>query len=274
MASSHNEQHMTRHPSFGQYVLIAVVLFVITIVEFLMIWERLGIDWESSQALGHSKVPLLVLLSALKFAIVIMFYMHLKFESRLFAGIFLSGLALAFAAGIAVLGIFAAIGGDARSYAQDNALPYEGHGEESAQALEHEAPHVDEPDPPAIAGPTSLQIGSIADRLEFDTSNLTAPAGSEVVLTFHNSSTVYQHNWVLVGSGDRESVVEDGLTAGEENGWVPPNDERVLAQIQLLGPGQTEEVRFSLEPGLYEFVCTFPAHNLTMFGDLEATGDE
>ncbi len=274
MAASHDEQHAIRHPSFAQYVLIAFILFVITIVEFLLIWERLGIDWESSQALAHSKVPLLIVLSALKFAIVIMFYMHLKFESRLFTWIFLAGLALAFAAGIAVLGIFASIGGDPRTYAQDNAVPYEGHGSEHAEAAEPEAEHADERENPLVAGPTSLEIGSIADSLEFNAGSLTAAANDEVTLTFHNTSTVYQHNWVLVRSGDRESVVEDGLAAGEENGWVLPDDERVLAQIRLLGPGQTEEVRFNLEPGAYEFVCTFPAHNLTMYGDLEATGDE
>ena len=274
MAASHDEQHMTRHPSFGQYVLIAVVLFVITIVEFLLIWERLGIDWESSQALAHSKVPLLILLSAFKFAIVIMFYMHLKFESRLLTGVFLSGLALAFAAGIAVLGIFASIGGDPRTYAEENAVPYAGHGAEIVEAAEVEATHDTEPEPLPEYSPTELGISVVSDALEFDATRLTASANSEVTLTFHNASTVYQHNWVLVRSGDRESVVEDGLAAGEENGWIAPGDEQILAQIKLLGPGETEEVRFSLEPGLYEYVCTFPAHNLTMLGDLEATGDE
>lgn len=272
MAASHEEQHTTRHPTLGQYVLIAVVLFIITIVEFLLIWERLGIDWESSQALAHSKVPLLIVLSALKFAIVIMFYMHLKFESRLFTWIFLAGLGLAFAAGIAVLGIFASIGGDPRSYAEANAVPYAGHGEE---ALHEEAPvSSQDAEPELVMAPTDLGISVVSDALEFDAGSLTAAANEEVTLTFHNTSTVYQHNWVLVRAGDRESVVEAGLAAGEENGWVPPGDERVLAQIRLLGPGQTEEVRFNLEPGAYEFVCTFPAHNLTMYGALEATGDE
>lgn len=272
MAASHDEQHTIRHPSFAQYALIAFILFVITIVEFLLIWERLGIDWESSQALAHSKVPILIVLSALKFAIVIMFYMHLKFESRLFTWIFLAGLGLAFAAGIAVLGIFASIGGDPRSYAEANAVPYAGHGEE---ALHEEAPESShDAEPELVMAPTDLGISVVSDALEFDAGSLTAAANEEVTLTFHNASTVYQHNWVLVRSGDRDSVVEDGLAAGEGNGWVQPDDERVLAQIQLLGPGQTEEVRFNLEPGAYEFVCTFPAHNLTMYGALEATGHE
>ena len=39
--------------------------------------------------------PVLIVLSAVKFAIVVMFYMHLKFDNRLFTGMFLSGLGMA-----------------------------------------------------------------------------------------------------------------------------------------------------------------------------------
>ena len=152
-------------------------------------------------------------------------------------------------------------------------MPYKGHGVESAEAAELEATRDTKSEPKQAADPATLQVGVVADTLAFDTSKLTAPAGSEVVLTLHNASTVYQHNWILVRSGDRESVSEDGVLAGQANGWVPPNDERVLAQIKLLDPGRTEEVRFTLEPGQYEFVCTFPAHNFTMFGDFEVTND-
>ena len=91
---AHETEHTSHHPTFIQYLLIAIILFAITIVEFVLIWERAGIV----DHLGASKVPLLVALSAVKFAIVIMYYMHLKFDDRLFTGIFLAGLALAFAA--------------------------------------------------------------------------------------------------------------------------------------------------------------------------------
>ena len=87
MAGSHQDQE-SHHPTFRQYVLIAVILFAITIVEFLLIYPEAQIV----NHLGASKIPLLVALSAVKFAIVIMFYMHLKFDNRLLGGIFLSGL--------------------------------------------------------------------------------------------------------------------------------------------------------------------------------------
>ena len=265
MVTSHEEQQATHHPTFMQYVLVAVILFAITIVEFVLIYDKVGIDWERSDALADAKIPVLIGLSAIKFAIVIMFYMHLKFESRLFTGIFLAGLGLAFAAGLAVLAIFVAIEGEPREFAEANAVPYveEGHepaGEESPESKTSEP-----------TGPINLHVGVQGDTLEFDTNSFTATAGSEVVLTFSNESTINQHNWVLVPPGTKDAVAADGALAGPANDWVPPNDERVLFHTKLLDPGETEEIRFTLESGTYQFVCTFPGHNLTMFGDFAVT---
>ena len=120
---AHETEHTSRHPTFNQYVVIAIILFAITIVEFLLIWDRAGIV----DSLGPSKIPVLVLLSAIKFAIVIMFYMHLKFDNRLLGSIFIAGLLLAFLIGIAVISTFVGFEGDQRLYAELNAVPYEEH---------------------------------------------------------------------------------------------------------------------------------------------------
>ncbi|MCH2506847.1 MAG: cytochrome C oxidase subunit IV family protein, partial [Dehalococcoidia bacterium] len=108
MSSSHQTEQ-SHHPTFQQYVLVAIILFVITIVEFFAIFP-------DPNLIGAAKIPVLAILSAIKFAIVIMFYMHLKFDNRLFTIFFLAGLALAFAVGIAVLGMFAALGGGPRAF--------------------------------------------------------------------------------------------------------------------------------------------------------------
>ena len=51
-----------------------------------------------------------------------------------------------------------------------------------------------------------------------------------------------------------------------DNDWVQPGDLDVIAVVKLLGPGQRGEVRFTSPPaGTYQFVCTLPGHNLTMF---------
>ena len=128
MTSSHQGQE-GHHPTFGQYVLVATILFIITIVEFLLIYPPAGIVGY----LGASKIPLLVALSAVKFVIVILFYMHLKFDHRFLTWVFLSGLALGFAVVLSVLSLFLALGGEPRAFAQANAVPYDEHAVEQAK---------------------------------------------------------------------------------------------------------------------------------------------
>ena len=253
---AHETEHTTGfHLSFKQYVLIAIILFAITIVEFLLIWDKAGIV----DSLGASKIPLLVGLSAVKFAIVIMFYMHLKFDNRIFGTIFIAGLALAFMVGLALLGLFTAMNGDQRSYAADRAVPYEEHAETG---------RVEETAPPIPAGPVTIAISAVGDGFEFDLTSLSANSGDEVTVTFNNPSATNSHNFVLVQDGEKDTVAADGTVAGPGNDWVKPGDSRVIANTAVAGPGETKEVVFTAPaPGAYQFVCTFPGHNITMFGE-------
>ena len=112
--SSSPEAHGTRHPTFKQYVWVAIILFAITIVEFLIIVPQ---GWRGTGAV----IAPLAILSTIKFAIVIMFYMHLKFEAKLFSIIFVGGLALALFVGFAMIGLFGTFQPQPRSFAAANA---------------------------------------------------------------------------------------------------------------------------------------------------------
>jgi cytochrome c oxidase subunit 4 len=110
----------SRHPTFKQYVLVAIILFAITIVEFLIIWPENRIEAFST--------PILIILSIVKFAVVISFYMHLKFDNKLLTWIFLGGLALGTAVTFSLLFLFSAVSGataQPRDHAKDNAVPFE-----------------------------------------------------------------------------------------------------------------------------------------------------
>jgi len=84
------------HPASGTYVKIGIVLFVLTALEVGLYEFTYG---ERSGATGHALqpffVPLLLALSAAKFALVAMFYMHLKQDHRLFSGVFVFPLIIA-----------------------------------------------------------------------------------------------------------------------------------------------------------------------------------
>ena len=115
---------------------------------------------------------------------------------------------------------------------------------------------------------TFLGVGVVGDALRFDVDRFEVHAGSVVLMTLKNASSVNQHNWVLVRRGTKDQVAAAGVEAGPEFGWIPPDDDRVIAQIGLLEPGEGAEIRFVAPAvGRYQFVCTFPGHNITMFGD-------
>ena len=86
------------HPAARQYVVVALILAVITAIEVAVFYI---------QPLKVVIVPLLLGLSATKFTLVVLYYMHLKFDSSLFAKLFILGLAIATAILLALLALFA-----------------------------------------------------------------------------------------------------------------------------------------------------------------------
>ena len=106
MATTHETEHGGGgHPSLKQYVFIAILLFVITIVEFVLILDGVGL--REASPIGTTVI--LFLLSGLKFAIVILFYMHLKFDNKFFFWVFIAGMVLAVMVGMALMGLFTAV---------------------------------------------------------------------------------------------------------------------------------------------------------------------
>jgi cytochrome c oxidase subunit IV len=84
------------HPSVGVYIRIGLVLFVLTALEVGLYEFTYG---HHAGPAGHAIepffVPLLLLLSAAKFALVAMFYMHLKQDERVLSGVFIFPLIIA-----------------------------------------------------------------------------------------------------------------------------------------------------------------------------------
>jgi cytochrome c oxidase subunit IV len=85
MAAEHEERS---HPSVGEYVEIGVILAVVTAMEVALFYADL--------ARGFT-VPALVTLTIIKFALVILWFMHLRFDNRLFRRLFFVGIGLALA---------------------------------------------------------------------------------------------------------------------------------------------------------------------------------
>ena len=85
------------HPTWRFYVMIGVILTVITAAEVAVFYIP---------ALRGVLVPLLLVLSTGKFALVVMFYMHLRFDSPIFSGVFVAPLVLAVFVIVALIVLF------------------------------------------------------------------------------------------------------------------------------------------------------------------------
>jgi cytochrome c oxidase subunit IV len=83
------------HPSERQYVIVAAVLAVLTVIEVALYYIE-GIP-------DNGLVAMLGVLAVLKFLGVALYFMHLKFDSGLFSRLFVSGLVLAIVVYLIVL---------------------------------------------------------------------------------------------------------------------------------------------------------------------------
>ena len=90
MATEHATEHAPgehAHPGPAEYVKIAVILAVVTAVEVAAYY----ITGLSDAVL----IALLMVMMVIKFALVVLWFMHLRFDSRLFRRLFITGLILA-----------------------------------------------------------------------------------------------------------------------------------------------------------------------------------
>ena len=104
-AAGHTDEHS--HPTWQLYVGIAIILFALTALEVgaYEVAER-GIMGGFGVFVKEMVVEILLVLSAAKFALVAMFYMHLKQDSKIFSGLFVFPLILAALVILALLGLF------------------------------------------------------------------------------------------------------------------------------------------------------------------------
>ena len=87
------------HPGASGYVRVAMTMAAVEVLEIIVYYAGV---------LGDSSLSFLLLLTVVQFALIAMWFMHLRFDSRLFSGLLVGGLTLALALFIVVLAIFGA----------------------------------------------------------------------------------------------------------------------------------------------------------------------
>jgi cytochrome c oxidase subunit 4 len=96
---AHGDAHDAHDHGFSdkQYIQVAIILAVITALEVYASYA----DW-----LGAAFIPLLIFMMIAKFVLVALFFMHLKFDSKVFSWMFYAGLFLALGVYVVTLATF------------------------------------------------------------------------------------------------------------------------------------------------------------------------
>ena len=89
------------HPTPKKYVVIAAILAVITAVEVAVVYFNLA---------TALLITILIIMSAVKFTMVAMYFMHLKFDNKLFSYMFVGGMVLTLGVILALMILFNAAG--------------------------------------------------------------------------------------------------------------------------------------------------------------------
>ena len=126
--------------------------------------------------------------------------------------------------------------------------------------------------PPRMVGDTfEIHIQTLKEQMRYDRTEFTVEAGMKVRLVFSNPDSM-DHNMIMVEPGAAPEVAVAAMkmeTTGEgvEKQWIPES-ERILFASNLLSRGETQTIEFTapLEPGLYNYICTFPGHWQLMRG--------
>ena len=96
-AVDHDSAHEADHPRDALYLKVAGALFVLTGLEVYSTYA----EW-----LGSAFIPLLLTMMAIKFLLVVLFFMHLKFDAKIFGRLFWAGFFLAVSVYVAALTTF------------------------------------------------------------------------------------------------------------------------------------------------------------------------
>ncbi|MBS1737562.1 MAG: azurin [Bacteroidetes bacterium] len=145
----------------------------------------------------------------------------------------------------------------------------------SAQAPAEEKPGADIPGINDVAVTDHIELTG-DDQLKFDKTLFKIKAGQNVKLSMKNIGKMPKeamaHNVVILAPGTDVQAFGEAAVKAKTNDHIPADMmSEVIAHTKLLGPGESDEITFKVtDPGVYDFICSFPGHFGTMRGKIVA----
>ena len=114
----------------------------------------------------------------------------------------------------------------------------------------------------------------VGDKMEYSLKAINAKPGERLRVRLMSLAKtpkiVMAHNWVLLKPKTDVKKFVDAAANARATDYIPPAMKNViLAEIGMVGPGETLEVTFTAPaaPGAYDYICTFAGHYAAgMFG--------
>lgn len=116
------------------------------------------------------------------------------------------------------------------------------------------------------------------DMMKFSTDLISVPATcEEVSITLKHTgslpATSMGHNIVIADTANVQAIGTEGMSAGIDNSYIKPGDDRVYAFSKVIGGGDSTTLTFDTAElksgGDYTFFCSFPGHWAIMKGKFE-----
>lgn len=142
-----------------------------------------------------------------------------------------------------------------------------------APAPVEEAPGADIPGINDVVVTDHIDIQG-SDDMKFDKTLFKIKAGQDVKLTLKNVGKLPKeamaHNVVILQQGTDVQAFGEAAVADKANDHIPASMKTdVVAHTKLLGPGESDTITINIkEPGVYDFICSFPGHFGSMKGKI------
>lgn len=136
-----------------------------------------------------------------------------------------------------------------------------------------DAPGADIPGIDSVKVTDHIQLEGM-DNMKYDKTLFKIKAGQDVKLTLKNVGKLpkeaMSHNAVILAQGTDVQAFGEAAVPAKATDHIPASmASDVIAHTKLLGPGESETISFKIpDPGVYDFICTFPGHFGTMKGKI------
>lgn len=118
------------------------------------------------------------------------------------------------------------------------------------------------------------------DQRQYNDTLFLVKAGQKITLTMQNvgnePAATMSHDVIILKPGSSISAFGNAATSAGNGpdalSKLPANlKKEIIAHTKMLSAGQSAQITFTLpKPGIYPFMCSFPAHYLTMHGEIIA----